>query len=54
MEKLIRHLEEMKTWMDRVYVNGENVDYMAMARQEYRAMMAELQRGQKGGKTANG
>ena len=44
MEKLIRHLEEMKAWMGRVTVNEENVDYMAMARQEYRNAMAEIER----------
>lgn len=44
MEKLIRHLEEMKTWMGRVTVNEDNVDFMAMANQEYRNAMAEIER----------
>ena len=44
MEKLIRHLEEMKTWMSRVTVNEDNVDFMAMANQEYRNAMAEIER----------
>lgn len=55
MEKAIMHLEEMKKWMDRVWVNEENVDFMAMARQEYRAAMAELERVRKEGeKKPNG
>ena len=53
MEKLIRHLEEMKTWMGRVTVNEENVDYMAMARQEYRNAMAEIERIKKEKDSAN-
>ena len=44
MEKLIRHLEEMKKWMGRVMVSEDNVDYMAMARQEYRNAMDEIER----------
>lgn len=44
MEKLVLHLEEMKKWMCRVTVSEENVDYMAMARQEYRNAMAEIER----------
>ena len=44
MEKAIKHLEEMKKWMDRVWVNEENVDFMAMARQEYRNAMTEIER----------
>ena len=44
MEKLIRHLEEMKKWLGRVTVSEDNVDYMAMARQEYRNAMAEIER----------
>ena len=55
MEKAIKHLEEMKKWMDRVWVSEENVDYMAMARQEYRNVMAEIERVIKEGKkVANG
>ena len=44
MEKAIMHLEEMKKWMDRVWVNEENVDFMAMARQEYRNARTEIER----------
>ena len=54
MEKAIMHLEELKTWMDRIQVSGESVDCMAMARQKYRDAMAELQRVRKGGEAANG
>lgn len=44
MESLIRHMEEMKTWMGRVTVNENNVDYMAMANQAYRNAMADIER----------
>ena len=55
MEKAIKHLKEMETWMDLVHVSAENIDYMAMARQEYRNAMTELQRIQtEGKKAANG
>ena len=31
-----KHLNAAIAWLNRIYVNAENVDYMAMARQEIR------------------
>lgn len=44
MEKIVYHLKEMEKWLDQIAVKKENVDFMAMARQEYRNVMTEIER----------
>lgn len=36
MNTMEKHLNAAIAWLNRIYVNAENVDYMAMARQEIR------------------
>lgn len=36
MNPMEKHLNAAIAWLSRIYVNAENVDYMAMARQEIR------------------
>ena len=37
MNEIIEHLDAAYSWLSRINVNGESVDYLAMARQELRA-----------------
>lgn len=42
-DELNRHLNAALAWMGKIYVNDVFVDYMAMARQEIRAVQAMVQ-----------
>lgn len=37
MKELMEHLDKAYSWISKVSVSGENVDFLAMARQELRA-----------------
>lgn len=37
MKELMEHLDSAFSWLSKVEVSGESVDYLAMARQELRA-----------------
>lgn len=43
MKDIIKHLDNAYLWISRISVNGENVDYLAMARQEMRTAFQKLQ-----------
>ncbi len=43
-DELNKHLNAALAWMGKIYVNDVFVDYMAMARQEIRNAIADLEK----------
>lgn len=54
MEQIITLLQELGTWLDRISVSGESVDYLAMARQTWRTACREAQQQESTKGDANG
>lgn len=41
MSSILEHVDAAYTWLSKVTVSGDSVDYLAMARQELRAAQQE-------------
>lgn len=44
MSSIVEHVDAAYTWLSKVTVSGESVDFLAMARQELRAAQQEAQK----------